>query len=96
MEVSCDTVFYKLAYELWLRDGGIAPRRPLDAMTRMAKAFGLGKPTGDRPARGVRRTDRRPALEAALLGADEGVLLRQGAHRLPGGGCLANPSGQRS
>ena len=47
IEVSCDTVFYKFAYEMWLRDGGITPRKkPRDGFTRMAKAFGLGRKTG--------------------------------------------------
>jgi penicillin-binding protein 2 len=47
IEVSCDTVFYKLAYEMWVRDGGIRPKaRPADHLTRMAQGFGLGKETG--------------------------------------------------
>ena len=27
IEVSCDTVFYKFAYETWLREGGLTARR---------------------------------------------------------------------
>ena len=47
LEVSCDTVFYKLAHEMWLRDGGDDPvADPQDPMQRMAAAFGLGRPTG--------------------------------------------------
>jgi penicillin-binding protein 2 len=44
---SCDTVFYKFAYEQWQRDGGNDPvAEPRDPMIRMAQAFGLGKRTG--------------------------------------------------
>ncbi|MGK5556464.1 penicillin-binding protein 2 [Actinomadura kijaniata] len=45
--VSCDTIFYKFAYEQWLRDGGMKPvRNPKDPMVRMARDFGFGKRTG--------------------------------------------------
>lgn len=44
---SCDTVFYKFGYEQWLRDGGNRPvPQPRDPILSMAKAFGLGTPTG--------------------------------------------------
>jgi penicillin-binding protein 2 len=47
IEVSCDTVFYKFAYETWLRQGGLRPKKGTkDPFTEMAKAFGLGKRTG--------------------------------------------------
>lgn len=47
IEVSCDTVFYKFAYETWLRQGGLYPgKRTKDPFTEMAKAFGLGTQTG--------------------------------------------------
>ena len=47
LEVSCDTIFYKFAYETWLRDGGLHPKKGAkDPFAQMAKAFGLGKPTG--------------------------------------------------
>jgi penicillin-binding protein 2 len=46
LEVSCDTVYYKIAYEMWLRDGGNRPRSPKDPMVTMAKAFRLGQETG--------------------------------------------------
>jgi penicillin-binding protein 2 len=47
LEVSCDTVFYDIAYQMWLRDGGLKPvERPADPMQTMAHAFGLGRPTG--------------------------------------------------
>jgi penicillin-binding protein 2 len=45
--MSCDTVFYKFAYEEWLRDGGVHPKKtPKDPMIKMAKDFGFGKRTG--------------------------------------------------
>ena len=47
IQVSCDTVFYKFAYETWLREGGLHPKKGVkDPFTQMAKGFGLGKPTG--------------------------------------------------
>ncbi|HEV2635175.1 MAG TPA: penicillin-binding protein 2 [Actinocrinis sp.] len=47
IEVSCDTVFYRVAYDMWLKDGGNKPvAHPLDPVQTMAKAYGLGKPTG--------------------------------------------------
>ncbi|MFF1817575.1 penicillin-binding protein 2 [Kribbella sp. NPDC058245] len=47
LSISCDTFFYRIAYALWLRNGGnsgdITARDPL---VEMAKKFGLGTPTG--------------------------------------------------
>jgi penicillin-binding protein 2 len=52
IEVSCDTVFYKFAYETWQRQGGNKPKKGVkDPFTETAKAFGFGKTTGvDLPA----------------------------------------------
>jgi penicillin-binding protein 2 len=45
--VSCDTVFYRLAYDAWMRQGGVsAPVTVPDPFVATAKAFGLGRPTG--------------------------------------------------
>jgi len=45
--VSCDTIFYKFAYEAWLRDGGTRPvKNPKDPMQAMARNFGFGSRTG--------------------------------------------------
>ncbi|GAA3974304.1 penicillin-binding protein 2 [Actinomadura viridis] len=45
--VSCDTIFYKFAYEAWLRDGGTKPRKnPKDPMVDMARKWGFGTRTG--------------------------------------------------
>ncbi|MHB0928681.1 MAG: penicillin-binding protein 2 [Candidatus Nanopelagicales bacterium] len=46
IEVSCNTVFYKIGYDLWLRDGGNKAKNPKDPISTTAKAFGLGSPTG--------------------------------------------------
>ncbi|POM27833.1 Stage V sporulation protein D [Actinomadura rubteroloni] len=45
--VSCDTIFYKFAYEQWLRDGGTRPKKhPADPMVAMARDYGFGSRTG--------------------------------------------------
>ncbi|MER8186332.1 penicillin-binding protein 2 [Kitasatospora sp. NPDC094015] len=51
LEVSCDTVFYGLAYDQWMKDGGIKPTNPNDWFFKTAHQFGLGSKTGiDLPA----------------------------------------------
>lgn len=45
--VSCDTVFYRFAYDAWLRQGGVsAPLDAPDPFVATARAFGLGRTTG--------------------------------------------------
>jgi penicillin-binding protein 2 len=49
--VSCDTVFYELGYDLWLRDDRKADvvtsaRAPVQKMQKMELAWGFGKVTG--------------------------------------------------
>jgi penicillin-binding protein 2 len=62
LALSCDTFFYRIAYNLWLREGGnssdVGARDPL---VEMAQRFGLGKPTGvDLPSEsGGRIADRK-------------------------------------
>ncbi|WP_432082063.1 penicillin-binding protein 2 [Streptomyces sp. WAC 04229] len=46
LELSCDTVFYRLAHEEWKRDGGTKPKDPNDFFYKAAHQFGLGKETG--------------------------------------------------
>ncbi|MEV0599795.1 penicillin-binding protein 2 [Streptomyces sp. NPDC050315] len=46
LEVSCDTVFYDLAYKQWVKDGGNKPKDPKDWFYKTAHEFGLGKETG--------------------------------------------------
>ncbi len=45
--VSCDTVFYRFAYDNWLRLGGLDAKSDVhDPFVAMARRFGLGEPTG--------------------------------------------------
>jgi penicillin-binding protein 2 len=46
LSVSCDTVFYRLGYQMWKRDGGLAGKRAQEAVVRTARSFGLGSATG--------------------------------------------------
>ncbi|MFD5801940.1 penicillin-binding protein 2 [Streptomyces sp. NPDC127020] len=46
LELSCDTVFYRLAHEEWKKDGGGKPKNPNDFFYKAAHQFGLGKETG--------------------------------------------------
>ncbi|MFI9273822.1 penicillin-binding protein 2 [Kitasatospora sp. NPDC052896] len=46
LEISCDTVFYGLAYNEWQKDGGIRPKNPNDWFFKTAHEFGLGARTG--------------------------------------------------
>ncbi|MBF9070364.1 penicillin-binding protein 2 [Streptacidiphilus fuscans] len=46
LEVSCDTVFYNIAYQQWLKDGGTKPTNPKDWLYKTAHQFGLGANTG--------------------------------------------------
>ncbi|KOU64932.1 penicillin-binding protein [Streptomyces sp. MMG1533] len=47
LEVSCDTVFYRLAHQEWQRDGGNTPKKKAnDWFYKTAHLFGLGKETG--------------------------------------------------
>jgi penicillin-binding protein 2 len=47
LALSCDTFFYRIAYDLWLKEGGNSGTiDALDPLVEMAKKFGLGKPTG--------------------------------------------------
>ncbi|MGW0819945.1 penicillin-binding protein 2 [Streptomyces sp. NPDC002845] len=47
LEVSCDTVFYRLSHEEWKRDGGIKPKKnTADWFYKTAHQFGLGAETG--------------------------------------------------
>jgi penicillin-binding protein 2 len=47
IEVSCDTVFYRIAYDMWLKDGGNNPvAHPADPVQAMALDYGLGSDTG--------------------------------------------------
>lgn len=45
--ISCDSIWYQIAYDEWVRDGGLKPKpSPNDFFFNSAKGFGLGKKTG--------------------------------------------------
>ena len=44
--VSCDTLWYKIAYAEWLKDGGLSPKNPNDYFFSTAHQFQLDKKTG--------------------------------------------------
>ncbi|WP_112245866.1 penicillin-binding protein 2 [Kribbella monticola] len=47
LAISCDTFFYRIAYDLWLKEGGQSGNIDArDPIVEMAKKFGLGRPTG--------------------------------------------------
>lgn len=47
LEVSCNTVFYKIGYEMWLRDGGNVARPGADEfLANASRAYGLGRKSG--------------------------------------------------
>ncbi|MEO8330248.1 MAG: penicillin-binding transpeptidase domain-containing protein, partial [Candidatus Nanopelagicales bacterium] len=47
LEVSCDTVYYKIAYELWQNEGGYDAKPGVtEYVSDAAKALGYGKATG--------------------------------------------------
>ncbi|MBB0243424.1 penicillin-binding protein 2 [Streptomyces alkaliphilus] len=52
LEVSCNTVFYRIAHTEWQKDGGMNPGDdPNDWLFKAARQFNLGSPTGiDLPA----------------------------------------------
>ena len=47
MAISCDSIWYQIAYDEWVRDGGLRPKPSLnDYFFNSAKGYGLGKKTG--------------------------------------------------
>jgi penicillin-binding protein 2 len=46
LSVSCDTVFYRLGYQMWKRDGGLEADAAAEDVVRTASSFGLGATTG--------------------------------------------------
>ena len=82
IEVSCDTIFYRFAYQEWQRDGGMKPKKnPSDPMVKMARNFGFGARTGiDLPSesdgripdRGWKKDFWDATKEANCKGAKEG------------------------
>jgi penicillin-binding protein 2 len=47
ISVSCDTIWYQIGYDQWVKDGGLTPKKnSKDYFFKNAGAFGVGKPTG--------------------------------------------------
>jgi penicillin-binding protein 2 len=47
LAISCDSLWYQIAYDEWVRDGGLKPKsKTNDYFFNAAKAFGVGKLTG--------------------------------------------------
>jgi penicillin-binding protein 2 len=47
IQVSCDTIWYKIAYDMWVREGGVhAKVTTPDPFVQTAKRYGLGQMTG--------------------------------------------------
>ncbi len=47
MAVSCDTIWYQIAYDEWVRDGGLKPKsNPNDYFFKAAEGFQINKKTG--------------------------------------------------
>lgn len=46
LSVSCDTVFYRLGYEMWREDGGLIADGAAEDVVSTARSFGLGAKTG--------------------------------------------------
>jgi penicillin-binding protein 2 len=59
--ISCDSIWYQIAYDEWVRDGGLKPKsNPNDYFFNAAKAFGIGKATGvDLPSEAAGRLPNR-------------------------------------
>jgi cell division protein FtsI/penicillin-binding protein 2 len=47
MAISCDTIWYKIAFAEWLKDGGLRPKaNPNDYFFKAAEGFQIGQKTG--------------------------------------------------
>ncbi|MDA0638650.1 penicillin-binding protein 2 [Nonomuraea sp. MCN248] len=71
---SCDTIFYKAAYEQYLKDGGRTPKKHVqEVFANTARRFGFGAPTGvDLPGESAGRIpDRRWKKETWALTSGE-------------------------
>lgn len=66
IEKSCDTVFYKVAFDQWLSDGGLKPlAKPKDIIIKQALAWGFADKTGiDLPGEAAGNITTRADLKA--------------------------------
>ena len=64
--VSCDTIWYQIAYDEWVRDGGLRPdSNPHDYFFNAAQSFQMGEKTGiDLPSESAGRLANRQWREA--------------------------------
>ena len=64
--VSCDTIWYKIAYDEWVRDGGLKPKsNPNDYFYKAAEKFQMGEKTGiDLPSESAGRLANRQWRQA--------------------------------
>jgi len=64
--VSCDTIWYQIAYDEWVRDGGLNPKsNPNDYFFKAAESFKMGEKTGvDLPSESKGRLANRQWREA--------------------------------
>ena len=46
MAISCDTIWYTIAYREWLKDGGLKPKNPKDYFFNVANGFQISQKTG--------------------------------------------------
>ena len=77
LEVSCDTVFYRLAHEEWKKDGGIDPKKNAERLV-LQDGPPVRPRRGDRhrpPQRG-HRPHPRPPVEGELLEGQQGRLVQ--------------------
>ena len=60
--VSCDTIWYQIGYDQWVKDGGLRPgTNPNDYFFKNAGLFGVGRATGiDLPSEATGRLPDRP------------------------------------
>lgn len=66
LAISCDSMWYQIAYDEWVRDGGLRPKdNPNDHFFSIARAFGFGTKTGiDLPSESSGRLPDRSWKEA--------------------------------
>ena len=92
LEISCDTVFYDVAYRSWLALGGLGATTPATPSSHGPR-LRARQPQRHRPAGREPRPHPGPRVEARGVGADPGGDVRQGEEGLPGGGAHGPDAG---